>query len=246
MPVGTINWSISEYEETGVFLDANIKIIRASDGHVYLNAFTGAGSVQIPGGTEVYVYGYILSANTPPTYWGPTYNRATLRASVAGVTSNTETISKVNGDFAVSSGNFTVSSGTTYTANVATINPYSTTGNLTQVEIVLAGGSNGSVYPCYDSNNYETYDSVPFTFRAYNAAGNEVTPSDAVTIPIYEDDNGNVYLYDTLYYPPTDATYLNYQTYCDGGGRTQYFGTPSVNGIEFIFNNTTFRFDRPS
>ena len=111
---------------------------------------------------------------------------------------------------------------------------------------MLAGGSNPSVYPCYDSNNYETYDAVPFTFRAYNAFGNEVTPSDAVTIPIYEDYNGNTYLYDTLYYPPTDNTYLYSQGYCDGGYRQQNFGTPSVNGIEFVFNNTTFRFDRPS
>ena len=153
---------------------------------------------------------------------------------------------KTTGNFAVSSGNFTVSAGTTYTANVATINPFSTTGNVTQFEIVLTGGSNSTIDNCYDSNNYQVYSTVPFTFRAYNAFGNEVTPSDAVAIPITEDYNGSVYLYTTLYYPPTDNTYLSTENYCDGGFRQQNFGIPSVNGIEFVFNSTTFRFDRPS
>ena len=246
MPIATINWSVSEYEEPDVFLDANLRIIRVSDGHVYVDATSGAGSVQITAGTEIYIYGYSFT-NTPPTYWGPTYNRATLRASVAGVTSGTTTIVKNNGTYDVGSGNFTVSAGTTYTANVATINPYSTTGNVTQVEIYLSGGSNNSTYECYDQiNEYESYTDVPYGFRAFNAFGNEVTPSETVTIPVYEDNNGYVYLYDTVSFPPTQYYTLSGRIFCDNSYTQQNFGIPSVNGIEFVYNSSTFRFERPS
>jgi hypothetical protein len=246
MPIATINWSVSEYEEPGVFLDANIRIIRVSDGHVYVDATGGAGSVQITAGTEVYIYGYSFSSS-PPSYWGPTYNRATLRASVAGVTSGTEPIYKNNSDFAVSSGNFTVSAGTTYTANVATINPFSTTGNVVSVEIYLAGGSNGAAYECYGSGNYETYDYIPYGFRAFDAQGNEVTPSETVSIPIYEQySGGEPILLSTLSFPPDTGVSLTYIVYCDYSSYQTFTGIPSVNGLTFTFNSTTFRFDRPA
>jgi hypothetical protein len=246
MPVGTINWSVSEYSETDVFLDANLRIIRVSDGHVYVNATGGAGSVQIDAGTEVYIYGY-SSTSAPPTYWGPTYNRATLRASVAGVTSNTEPMYKNNSDFAVSSGNFTVSAGTTYTANVATINPFSTTGNVVQVEYVL-GGASGPSYECFANPGfYESYYYVNYTFRAFDAAGNEVTPSPAVSIPIYQQFNTNEpVLYSTATFPPDEGATLLTVIDCNNNQTTEFFGAPSVNGITFVFNNSTFRYERPS
>jgi hypothetical protein len=218
MPIATINWSVSEYEEPGaVFLDANIRIIRVSDGHVYVNAFGGEGSVQIPAGTEVYVYGYVLSAASPPNYWGPTYNRATLRSSVTGVTSGTTTLFKTSGDFAVSSGNFTVSAGTTYTANVATINPYSTTGNVVSIWYEY-GGSSGPSYECFNSQNtYEAYYYNVYFYHAYDAAGNEVTPDPAVSIPIYTQFNQNTpTLYYTDTFPPTQGTTTLSITDCNG------------------------------
>ena len=248
LPVGTINWSISEYSEPGVFLDANIKIIRVSDGYVYVDAFSGAGSVQIATGTQVYVYGYVLTANAPPTFWGPTYNRATLGASVAGITSGTTTLFKTSGDFEVSSGNFTVSAGTTYTANVATINPYSTTGNVVSIEFDLYS-SNPYGGPCsgIGIEYSENYTTNCYFVRAYNTNGLEISNDTEIEVPIL-DQYGT--LVETQYVAPTKSGVvllcLDYAQNCYGNISFTQFGTPKVNNIGFNYNNATFRYDRPS
>jgi hypothetical protein len=122
----TINWSLSEFSDPSTFIDANFKIIRVSDGAVYIDQLTGGnGSFQVAADTQIQLYLYSFT-NTPPSYWN-IYESATMTGRLYWnglyIIDTSRTLNPNSGTQDITSNNITVSAGGTYTLTVTSHSP---------------------------------------------------------------------------------------------------------------------------